>query len=287
MKRTRPYDGQPHTDGGERGKQMVEGLTMRDIRDCYIRAVFLSAGHIMPQLYDEACRGEDANISTNDLYGFDLNKLDPLAISQNLTCEIERMMGIFPNILELEETGICKCKEKTEHPGYGDLTQVLLDALEQATAGKGKERHARGRPFSEQPIIAISRLLGTTDGLAYQAVKKIQESQNMDPDACEQELLGAIIYIAAAVVYDRSLRVSPDLSQLAYLKDPPTEEEKKRMEGFLESTQPGSVHEIPAESMQGGTFKLAEGCPGGDKCFCSELVEGKSLDTPLVQEPKL
>lgn len=98
MKRDRPYNGQVWTNMGKRGKTEVTGLTMRDIRDCYIRAVLLSASHLVPDLYTEADKGEDANICGNDLYGFDLDKLDPIAISQNLTCEIERMMGIFPNV---------------------------------------------------------------------------------------------------------------------------------------------------------------------------------------------
>lgn len=105
MKRNREYGGQSHTDHGKRGKQKVKGLTMRDIRDCYVRAVLLSAGHIAPKLYDEALKGEDAKLGGGDLYGFDLDKLDPIAIAQNLTCEIERMMGIFPNIPKLPSDG--------------------------------------------------------------------------------------------------------------------------------------------------------------------------------------
>jgi hypothetical protein len=42
-----------------------------------------------------------AAICSNDLYGWDMNKLDPLAIAQNLTCEIEKLMGIFPNVDKL------------------------------------------------------------------------------------------------------------------------------------------------------------------------------------------
>lgn len=37
MSRKRKYTGQPHTDYGKRGKTLVEGLTMRDICDCYVR----------------------------------------------------------------------------------------------------------------------------------------------------------------------------------------------------------------------------------------------------------
>jgi len=102
MQRDRPYNGQPHTDTGERGKQEILGITMRDLRDCFIRAVLLSAGHIVPHLYEEACKGKDAALCEQDLYGFDLDKLDPLAIAQNLTCEVERIMGIFPNVPKLE-----------------------------------------------------------------------------------------------------------------------------------------------------------------------------------------
>lgn len=104
MRRDRPYNGQPHTDTGERGKTEIKGITFRDLRDCFIRAVFLSTGAegfpAARTLYDEANKGEDGMISANDLYGWDLDKLDPLAISQNLTCEVERIMGIYPNIPE-------------------------------------------------------------------------------------------------------------------------------------------------------------------------------------------
>lgn len=97
--RDRPYDGQSHTDAGLRGKTFVHGLTMRDIVDCYKRAVALSAGHVAPDAYAEADKGG----LDFDLYAIDLNQLDPGAIGQNLTCEIERMMGIFPNVPELED----------------------------------------------------------------------------------------------------------------------------------------------------------------------------------------
>ena len=97
MNRKRKYDGQPHTDYGKRGKTLIEGLTMRDICDCYIRAVFLASGHTVPKLYSEACKGEKAKLSRNDMYGWNLDQTDPGAIQQNMTCEIEKMMGIYPN----------------------------------------------------------------------------------------------------------------------------------------------------------------------------------------------
>ena len=98
MKRTRPYDGQDHTTTGLRGSQLVRGLTFRDIMDCYIRGLLLAAGHVGPEKYEEATKGEGAALYENSLYGFDLDKLDPLAIWQSMACEIEKMMYIYPNL---------------------------------------------------------------------------------------------------------------------------------------------------------------------------------------------
>lgn len=109
MRRDRPYNGQPHTSTGERGRTEIKGVTFRDLRDCFVRAVLLSAGgqeikgvNLRPR-YDEAGKGEGAVLCENDLYGFDLDKLDPVAIVQNLCCEVERIMGIYPNVPELKE----------------------------------------------------------------------------------------------------------------------------------------------------------------------------------------
>lgn len=109
MRRDRPYSGQPHTDTGIRGATEIKGITFRDLRDCFIRAVLLSTGagaidgKDMRPLYEEACKGENATLCENDLYGFNLDRLDPLAICQNLACEVERIMGIFPNVPQLKE----------------------------------------------------------------------------------------------------------------------------------------------------------------------------------------
>jgi len=91
MDRNRPYDGQPHTDSGERGKTLVEGLTMRDIADCIVMG-FL-----------EATGGAKENPVYNDVYGVDCD-FDPIAVVQNAMCQAEKMMGIFPNVPPLEVT---------------------------------------------------------------------------------------------------------------------------------------------------------------------------------------
>jgi hypothetical protein len=108
MRRDRPYNGQPHTQTGERGATEIKGITFRDLRDCFIRAVLLSTGaetigdKNMRPLYEEACKGENAAICENDVYGFNLDKLDPIAICQNLSIEVEKLMGIYPNVPALE-----------------------------------------------------------------------------------------------------------------------------------------------------------------------------------------
>ena len=96
--RDRPYDGQPHTDAGVRGMTFVEGLTMRDVADCFNRAFALATGMENPSQYSDADDGKLV-----DLYTLDLSDADPGAIIQNAMCEIERMMGIFPNLPNLKE----------------------------------------------------------------------------------------------------------------------------------------------------------------------------------------
>lgn len=86
-------------------------------------------------------------------------------------------------------------------PGYERLEEVLDDALNQAAAGKGKERHANDKSFTEQPMQQISGLLKSHDGMLYQAMKKIQESKGMTRDAAIRELLGAIVYTAGAIIF--------------------------------------------------------------------------------------
>ena len=86
--------------------------------------------------------------------------------------------------------------------GYEQLAAVLQDAYDQAAKGKGAARHATGKPFHEQPMQDLIRLYGPGFALG-QAGKKMQESQRMDRDAAERELLGAIVYIAGAIIAAR------------------------------------------------------------------------------------
>lgn len=85
-------------------------------------------------------------------------------------------------------------------PGYEGLASVLQRALTQASMGKGSQRHARGgEAFERQVICEGARRFGT-GSLLFQAYKKAEESQRLDDERAVAELLGAINYLAAAVI---------------------------------------------------------------------------------------
>ena len=113
--RDRPYNGQPWTDQGERGKTEVKGLTMRDVCDCIVQGFLCCADPDVPELHEiqnsvteihkEFIGTEYASKGTwryNDMYKLDMTKVDPGAVIKNAMCFIEHMMGIFPNVNQLE-----------------------------------------------------------------------------------------------------------------------------------------------------------------------------------------
>lgn len=89
-RRDRPYSGQPHTDHGRRGETLVKGLTFRDVRDCFILGCFLASGLSKDEWPQSA-------------YDLPWDDMDIVAVAQNMSCEMERRMGIFPNVPPLEE----------------------------------------------------------------------------------------------------------------------------------------------------------------------------------------
>ncbi len=96
--RERPYNGQPQTATGERGRQMVEGLTMRDVADCFVIGWLTADGR--------SDLAESGQATAGDIYGEAPTKdIDPLAAMQSMLCEMERRMGIFPNIPRLTTDG--------------------------------------------------------------------------------------------------------------------------------------------------------------------------------------
>ena len=83
--------------------------------------------------------------------------------------------------------------------GYDTLADVLRRAYDQAARGKGADRHANGKPFSQQPMQDLIHLYGIGFALG-QAAKKAEEAQRMDREPAVRELLGAINYLAGAVI---------------------------------------------------------------------------------------
>lgn len=87
------------------------------------------------------------------------------------------------------------------NPKYDSLYKVLLAAYNQASNGKGKERHQLNNEeyFEDQKICEIARRLSIDYNLG-QAVKKIYESKRLTDGRDIAELYGAINYIAAAII---------------------------------------------------------------------------------------
>lgn len=85
-------------------------------------------------------------------------------------------------------------------PGYETLADVLYRAFAQASEGKGKERHAGiGEQFEAQMMQDMAKRFGV-GSLLGQAFKKSEESQRLPHDRAVAELLGAINYLAGAVI---------------------------------------------------------------------------------------
>jgi hypothetical protein len=82
---------------------------------------------------------------------------------------------------------------------YDSLKNILDLALKQASEGKGKERHANDKGFTEQPIFWIEEHFKSFQ--LGQAVKKIHESQSLPVERAGLELLGAINYLAAHYIH--------------------------------------------------------------------------------------
>lgn len=101
--------------------------------------------------------------------------------------------------------------------GYETLFKVLREAHDQAAYGKGASRHGNALPYAVQPMQTIGFLLHSSEGMLYQVIKKTQEANSRleagrrsgDPETMKaakafarQELLGAINYLAGALIYE-------------------------------------------------------------------------------------
>ena len=92
--------------------------------------------------------------------------------------------------------------EFEDREGYDELLSVLKEAYEQASIGKGRERHAHGdKAFMDQQILTGQRKYGMGFALG-QADKKMEEAFHMSNWAsARRDLLGALVYVSAAILY--------------------------------------------------------------------------------------
>jgi hypothetical protein len=106
------------------------------------------------------------------------------------------------NELLAEKLGV-----QPDDPNSKPLVNAAIACLRQVTAGKGKDRHQRGRDFVDQPIMVIPHLLSGHSrqaglgALLYQSIKKSEEAIGLPHDRMIAELQGAVIYLLAAVMF--------------------------------------------------------------------------------------
>jgi hypothetical protein len=100
-------------------------------------------------------------------------------------------------------------REQFRQTQYSKLWNMLCRAYEQASEGKGRERHASDDPFEQQEICEGIRKCGT-GAATFQVRKKILEAARlMEKGEYEQaltDILGAIVYASAfGIVVDEKL----------------------------------------------------------------------------------
>lgn len=86
-----------------------------------------------------------------------------------------------------------------KHP----LEEVFASVIEQVTKGKGVRHGGDATPFLDQPWVHYAKMHGR-GFLTGQAAKKLEEAASvLNGDAFEKEVLGAIVYAAMAVLWER------------------------------------------------------------------------------------
>jgi hypothetical protein len=94
--------------------------------------------------------------------------------------------------------------KRTQHQPAHPLQEVFAAAIEQATKGKGKRHGGDVTPFMEQPWVHYAQMHGR-GFLTGQATKKLEEAASTRTGhEFEQEMLGAMVYCAMAIMHERS-----------------------------------------------------------------------------------
>lgn len=126
------------------------------------------------------------------------------APGDNMTIsEVQRLERDMRDFESEEGSGDSTVGRPVIEPGYHRLYHVLMAALDQASRGKGSERHEIGDfPFEEQHMLKIAELQDSPDGMVFQVCKKVVEGIRLsDHESRIKELHGAINYLAGIVIY--------------------------------------------------------------------------------------
>ena len=107
-----------------RAQMQIVGLTRRDICDCMVLGILECKDQdkyeMLPRVYvsekgtkfkdwdslEEANEGfshsfiDPERVTYNDLYGWNLDEIDPVAAVQNMACHLEERIGVFPALLD-------------------------------------------------------------------------------------------------------------------------------------------------------------------------------------------
>lgn len=169
---------------------------------CAIKSIFDVVDEEKKPVKKVRCVNADDNhfIKVNHIY-------DVVSEYEDLICIINERNEKAPyykscfEVVEDDSKQLKVDKFKEEDSSYSSLKRVLYMAYDQASSGKGKERHANNDTFESQPICQIPRYQGSIDFVTGQAIKKCLEVTKLPTvDAKIRELLGAINYIAAGII---------------------------------------------------------------------------------------
>jgi hypothetical protein len=97
MSRRRPHGKPMGRYGLARSAVPVCNITLRDVHDAYVRAVCRCSDD--PEMAEDALNGENAKLNS---YMIADKQTDPIAVGAALLEEIEKLMGIYPNLMGVE-----------------------------------------------------------------------------------------------------------------------------------------------------------------------------------------
>lgn len=105
-----------------------------------------------------------------------------------------------PGVVATPESILHNQGDPNAEGNYDKLLSILMDAFDQASKGKGVERHGNGLNFEDQDMLKTMDRVGIGFALG-QAIKKITEGSRMRRTKAKQEFLGAIVYLAGAILW--------------------------------------------------------------------------------------